>query len=119
MSYMGLDVGTSGCKAVVFDERGNQLAGAYREYAIQRPRDGWAELDAERTCAACLEVVGQAAASASGDPVRALGISSQGETFVPVDDSGRTLAPAMVSSDMRHVPALTVFGSNKTFLSAI
>jgi sugar (pentulose or hexulose) kinase len=40
-NYMGIDIGTSGCKAVVFDEYGNQISKAYREYNIfQKIRDG-------------------------------------------------------------------------------
>ncbi|MCC6125346.1 MAG: hypothetical protein IT426_10315 [Pirellulales bacterium] len=101
MSYLGLDAGTSGCKAVVFDERGVQLALSYREYAVRHSQEGWAELDAEQVCAACKTVVAAAAAAVPRDPVRTLGISSQGEAFVPVDASGRMLAPAMVSSDTR------------------
>ena len=101
MSYMGLDIGTSGCKAVVFGENGEQLSLAYREYPVQRLHEGWAELDAERVVAACKEVIAEAAAAAPGDPVRSLGISTQGEAFMPVDASGRILAPAMVSSDSR------------------
>jgi xylulokinase len=100
MSYLGLDIGTSGCKAVVFDETGSQLAGAYREYTVEHSGDGWAELDAERVCASCFEVIAQAAASAT-DRVRSLGISCQGEAFMPLDAAGRILAPAMVSSDTR------------------
>ncbi len=101
MSYLGLDVGTSGCKAVVFSEGGEQLALAYREYPVRHSPGDWAELDAEQVCAACKAVVAQAAAAVPGDPVQALGISSQGEAFVPLDASGRILAPAMVSSDAR------------------
>jgi xylulokinase len=104
MSYLGLDVGTSGCKAVVFGERGEQLALAYREYPVRHSQGTWAELDAEQVSAACRAVVGEAAAAVPRDPVRALGISSQGEAFTPVDASGRMLAPAMVSSDARAAP---------------
>ncbi len=101
MSYLGLDVGTSGCKAVVFGERGEQRALAYREYPVRHSQGDWAELDAEQVCAACRAVVAEAAAAVSRDPVQALGISSQGEAFAPVDAAGRILAPAMVSSDAR------------------
>lgn len=101
MSYMGLDIGTSGCKAVVFGEKGVQLALAYREYAVRYSQDGGAELDAARVCAVCKEVIAEAAAAVSGDRVQSLGISCQGEAFVPVDASGGLLAPAMVSSDTR------------------
>jgi xylulokinase len=119
MSYLGLDVGTSGCKAVVFDEKGGQLALSYREYAVRRSQEGWAELDAENVCAACKEVVAEAAAAVSRDPVRSLGISSQGEAFMPVDASGRILAPAMVSSDTRAAKIVeswtTTFGGERLY----
>ncbi len=101
MSYLGLDVGTSGCKAAVFDEDGPLLAAAYREYPVRHGCDGAAELDVERVCSACLEVIAEAAAAARGDPVRAMAISSQGEAFAALDAGGRVLAPAMVSSDSR------------------
>jgi xylulokinase len=101
MSYLGLDVGTSGCKAVVFDERGEQRALSYREYPVRHSQGSWAELDAEQVSAACKAVVAEAAAAVAGDPVQALAISSQGEAFTPVDAAGRMLAPAMVSSDSR------------------
>jgi len=45
MSVLGIDVGTSGCKAAAFAESGKLLASAYREYATLHPRPGWAELD--------------------------------------------------------------------------
>ena len=45
MSLLGIDVGTSGCKAAAFLESGECLASAYREYATSHPRQGWAELD--------------------------------------------------------------------------
>lgn len=100
MATMGLDIGTSGCKAVVFDERGRQLSLAQREYALIHAHPGWAELDSERVCDACLEVIGEAARAAS-QPVNGLGISSQGEAFTAVDAAGRPLCNAMVSSDAR------------------
>lgn len=40
MSYLGLDIGTSGCKALVFDDSGRTLASAYREYPLNHPQPG-------------------------------------------------------------------------------
>ena len=45
MSLLGIDVGTTGCKATVFSETGQPLSFAYEEYDIARPRPGWSELD--------------------------------------------------------------------------
>lgn len=101
MSFLGLDVGTSGCKAVAFDRTGRQLARAYREYPVRHSHDGWAELDSEQVCRECFAVIAEVAAATADDPVEAMAVSSQGEAFTPVDAAGRILAPAMVSSDTR------------------
>lgn len=109
MSTLGLDIGTSGCKAVAFDTRGRQLALAYREYPILTPRDGWAELDSRQVCEACLSAVAEAAGAGGGDPVHAIGVSSQGEAFTPVAADGAILGNAMVSSDMRAVDQVALW----------
>ena len=100
MSTLGLDIGTSGCKAVVFDEAGNVLASAALAYPLHSPQVGWSELDAEVVWQRCAECIREAAGTA-GAPVRSLSICSQGEAFVAVDSRGQALSPAMVSSDIR------------------
>ncbi len=109
MSYLGLDIGTSGCKAVVFDVDGQSLGSAHESYAVLTPRPDWAELDSQGVIDACRRVVAGAAAEACHDPVRAMGISSQGEAFTPVGRDGRHLGKAMVSSDMRSLACMTAF----------
>lgn len=99
--YMGVDIGTTGCKAVIFDEHGGQVASAYREYPVLSPQAGWAELDSDDVIAKCLAVIAESANQVPTGSVRALGISSQGEAFTPVDGSGRALANGMISSDVR------------------
>lgn len=47
-NLIGLDVGTTGCKAVLFDQDGALLASASREYPVDLPQPGWAEQDTER-----------------------------------------------------------------------
>lgn len=101
MSTLGIDIGTTGCKAIVFGDDGRRLSAAYREYPLSSPRTGWAELDSALVLRSCHEVIAEAAAAAARDPVRAMGISSQGEAFTPVDARGAFLCDAMVSSDTR------------------
>ena len=43
MSLIGLDVGTTGCKAIIFDRTGRILGQGAREYAIVFPHSDWAE----------------------------------------------------------------------------
>jgi len=108
MNYMGVDVGTSGCKAVVFDERGSQVSSAYREYDLILSDDGGAELDSDNVMKQCFTVMREAAGGA-GEPVRGIGISSQGEAFTAVDGDGNALSNGMVTSDVRSAPYVAQF----------
>ncbi len=102
MSWMGIDIGTSGCKAVVFGDQGQVLAEAHRSYATLVPREGWAELDSAAVIEACYAVLAEAGqACRQHDPVRGLGVSSQGEAFTAVGPKGEFLTNAMVSFDTR------------------
>ncbi|GMV36180.1 MAG: sugar kinase [Fimbriimonadales bacterium] len=102
MSLLGLDVGTSGAKAIVFAEDGKTLGSGYREYPLLQPQPGWAELDPELVWRGVCEAVREAVSSAGrADPVRALAVSSQGEAVVPVDERMRPLANSAVSFCIR------------------
>ncbi len=96
MHLLGLDVGTTATKAIVFDDVGHIVSSAYREYAFSHPRPGWSELDANQVWQAVVEAVAEAAAG-SPEPVRALGISSMGEAATAVGGRGQVLAPTIVS----------------------
>lgn len=98
--FMGVDIGTGGCKAAVFDEDGRQLGYSYREYDVICPQAGWVELDSDEVIERCFEVISESAKQAGGF-VAGLGISSQGEAFTPVDADGKVLCNALVSSDCR------------------
>jgi xylulokinase len=97
---LGLDIGTGGCKAVVFDTQGKDLASSFREYSVLHPHSDWAELNPDKVIGKCFEVIKEVNARIS-DPVVSMSISSQGEAFTPVGNDGRALGNAMVSSDAR------------------
>ena len=99
--YLGLDIGTSSCKAVIFDEDGLQLATAYRVYDIISRHSGWAELDSDQVIEKCFEVIKESVSSVDAASVKGIGISSQGEAFTLIDNDGKTLCNALVSSDIR------------------
>lgn len=103
MSYLGLDIGTSGCKAVVFDAKGATLGAAYQEYSVLTPAPGYAELDSKEVMDKCFQVTGEAAALAKSDLVSGMSISSQGEAFTPVGADGKIIGNGMISSDTRAV----------------
>lgn len=101
MSLMGLDIGTTGTKATVFDLEGNILSSAYREYPLVHPRAGWIELDPEQVWENVKEAVSEAASACNSDPVEALATSTLGEAAVPVDESGTALANSIIGFDNR------------------
>ena len=101
MSLLGLDVGTTGCKAAVFSEDGRRLGQAYCEYPTVRPRPSWAELDSRQVWAAVRQAIGRAAASAGGDPVSALAVSALGEAATPVSLDREILGNCVLGCDAR------------------
>ena len=101
MSLIGLDVGTTGCKAIVFDSTGCILSQASREYSILTPEANWAEQDAERVWSLAWEALKEAVARNAGDRPQALALSVQGEAVIPVDSEGRALRHAILGMDTR------------------
>ncbi|MFB0516213.1 MAG: L-fuculokinase [Candidatus Neomarinimicrobiota bacterium] len=101
MNYLGIDIGTSGCKAVMFDKDGQQLTRANREYSVIFSDNGGAELDSDEVMEKCFEVIKECAAQVESGSVRGMGISSQGEAFTPISADGKALCNAMIHSDTR------------------
>ncbi len=101
MSYLGIDVGTTGCKVVAFDEEGKIVALSYREYPLYYPQTGWIELDAEEVYQAVEDSLLEISQKLRHDPPCSLAISSQGEAVVPVGEKGECLARSIVTFDQR------------------
>jgi xylulokinase len=117
--YLGIDIGTSGCKAVIFDDEGRQVSRAYREYDIISTQAGWSELDTDAVIGKCFEVIRESAAQILPHRVTGMGISSQGEAFTLIDRDGKALCNALVSSDIRANdligPWIDRFGEKKLY----
>jgi xylulokinase len=101
----GIDIGTSGAKAIVFDLEGRPLASAYNEYGSTYPRPTWVEQDAdlivERTMLSMREAI-----SRSGiDPSRiaSVSLSAQRCCAIFLDDQERMIRPMISWQDSRPV----------------
>jgi len=101
VSLLGLDVGTTGCKATAFNVDGAVLASAYREYPLLSPQPGWAELDSARVWRDVKDCLAQVAQATKNDPITALAVSCQGEATTPLDEHGNILFTTSVSFDTR------------------
>ena len=92
MSIVGLDIGTTGVKAVVFREDGTFVTAPYREYDLESPKHGHLELNPNEVLDAVREVLGKAAEETKDDPIRSLATSTLGEAMVPVDADNKRSA---------------------------
>ncbi|HKD18786.1 MAG TPA: FGGY family carbohydrate kinase, partial [Thermoanaerobaculia bacterium] len=93
-TLIGLDVGTSGVKAIAISPEGKLLARAEEAYPLSTPRPGWAEQDPEdwrRAAEACLEVL----------PEGPVGLSGQMHGLVVLDSDDRVIRPAILWNDQR------------------
>ena len=98
MKIAGLDIGTTGCKCTVFDERGKYLDHAYQDYPVKRSMSGH-EIDMWVLRDAVLHVVSEMAFRYPD--IMGLGVTSFGETFVLTDEKGNPLDVAMLYTDPR------------------
>lgn len=104
MYLIGLDIGTTGCKAALFREDGTLLGSASREYAVNIPHPQWAEQDAEHVWTLAQEALRQVIGKTGIRDAAALGLSAQGEAVAPVDAQGRALRPMILGMDTRTDP---------------
>ncbi len=108
MSLMGIDIGTTGTKAIVFSEEGKVLARSYLEYNLLFPKPGWVEFDTEDMWGKVFDVIKDVNSqeTVKNDPVSALAVSTIGESFTPIDKAGEILYNTIYSTDSRSVREL-------------
>src|SRR3954471_20172608 len=102
-TYLRIDVGTSGTKALVCRDDGTVLATATAEHPISHPKPGWSEQQPEdwwrssvRSARAALATAGLGAAEVCG-----IGLSGQMHGSVFLDRDRRVLRPALLWNDQR------------------
>lgn len=100
---LGIDLGTSGTKTVLFDTEGNAVASALEEYPMYQPKNGWAEQDPADWWNAARHTIRAVLEQSGADPssVRGLGISGQMHGLVMLDESGTVLRNSIIWCDQR------------------
>ena len=104
MSYViGVDVGSQSVKALVVDRDGNDVASASSPCEMIHPASGWAEQRPEDWERALAEAVRGALANARvrGSEIQMIGLASQVDGLVPLDERLRPLRPAIIWLDRR------------------
>jgi sugar (pentulose or hexulose) kinase len=108
---LGIDVGTSACKAAVIDATAAERAHGQEPTPWQRLRRG-AEIAPDALFEAALAAARTALADAPDGRVRGIGVTSMGEAGVLLDARGRPLAPAIAWHDARGEEEARRFGSD-------
>jgi xylulokinase len=99
----GIDLGTTGAKAMLFDLAGNPAGSAYRDYPCQYPRPNWVEQDADLVVDHAMQAMREALAK-SGVPARevaSISVSAQRCCGIFLDADGRQLRPMISWQDNR------------------
>jgi xylulokinase len=97
-ALVGLDVGTTGVKALALSPDGEVLATATRAYPLSTPHAGWAEQDPADWWAASESALDEVA---DGREIAGIGLSGQMHGLVVLDDAGRVIRPAILWNDQR------------------
>ena len=97
---LGIDVGTTGTKTILFSDSGEPLRHAYRPYPTEHPNIGESEQNPHHWWQAIIDTVREVTPDC-GDRVAAISLSTQGGTLVPVDGEGEPVRPAFVWNDYR------------------
>ena len=104
MRYLlGVDLGTSGTKTVLFDETGKAICSKTVEYPMYQPQNGWAEQDPADWWNATVTGI-QHCLSASGvnaEDVKGVGLSGQMHGLVMLDKDGNVLRKSIIWCDQR------------------
>lgn len=104
MKYLiGIDVGTSAAKTVLFDQKGNIIASSSREYPLYQPKNGWAEQNpkdwGDAVFASLSEIV--TVSKVQPEDITGIGLSGQMHGLVMLDEEGEVIRPSILWCDQR------------------
>ncbi len=106
MSFLlGIDIGTSGTKTVLFDEKGSSISSSVKEYPLYQPNAGWAEQDPADWWEAVCTTIRDVVSNSGVDPadIKGIGLSGQMHGAVLLDRECKVLRKAIIWCDQRSV----------------
>ena len=106
MYYIGIDLGTSGVKLLLVDEKGSILNEITREYPISFPHPGWSEQKPEDWWQACCEGIPELLKGFDKDQVAGIGAGGQMHGLVILDEADAVIRPAILWNDGRTQEAV-------------
>ena len=113
--YIGLDLGTSGLKALLMDADQCVVAEANAALTNERPHDGWSEQDPASWLAACDTVMAALKSQADLSAVKGIGLSGQMHGATLLDASDQVLRPCILWNDTRSYREAAVLDADPQF----
>ena len=104
MKYLlGVDLGTSGTKTVLFAQDGHAVCSATEEYPMYQPQNGWAEQDPDDWWRAAVNTIARVIrdGGVDADDIAGIGISGQMHGLVMLDENGEVLRRSIIWCDQR------------------
>jgi len=102
---LGIDIGTEGCKVILFNDKGESLARAYEPYGVEITQPSWAEQNPQlwwNAVRKCVSTVLKEKSRKEAN-VAAVGVTGQSPVMVPVDKFGKPLMNAIIWMDRRAI----------------
>lgn len=102
---LAVDIGTTGCKTIVFDKNGEDISQAYEEYESIYLSPNWIDHDPKTWLEATQNTIKETLEKLNYDPeqISVIAVTSQRATFTPVNKKGKPLANAMLWQDKRAI----------------
>jgi xylulokinase len=100
---IGIDIGTTGTKTVLFETTTGIVAQASRETTLHSPSPGFAEADTDQWYTGVVESIREVLSTSgiNGDSVAAVAVSGMVPAVIPVDAEGKPLRRAILQNDAR------------------
>lgn len=101
--YAALDLGTTGCRTMIFNNKGQVVSSAYEEWESYFPSPVMVEQTAEKWWDALKKTIQQAISKGkiNAKDIKSVSVTNQRETIVPIDKNGKSLHNAIVWQDRR------------------
>lgn len=102
-AFIGIDVGTTGCKVLAIDESGQVLDSVTEEYPLYTPKPGWSEQDPDDWWAASKTAIMKIVkrGNVSPEDIEGIGLTGQMHGLVIIDERNMVIRPAILWNDQR------------------
>ena len=100
-AILGIDIGTSATKAILFDLAGNQVTSASQSYPLLTPQPGWVEQDPQAVWLALVHVLQAIVNQSKGYRILSMALAAQAGSIIPADLDGNPVYPMITWLDNR------------------